>query len=40
MLALYFDESGNTGTIYLDVRHPYFVFGCCFIDKENEDEIC
>ena len=40
MLALYFDESGNTGTNYLDVRQPYFVYGGWLIEKEKEDEIC
>ena len=39
MLALYFDESGNTGTNYLDVRQPYFVYGGWLIEKEKEDEI-
>lgn len=40
MLSLYFDESGNTGTNYLDVKQPYFVYGGWLIGKEKEDEIC
>lgn len=40
MLELYFDESGNTGTNYLDVRQPYFVYGGWLIKNEESKEIC
>lgn len=40
MLELYFDESGNTGTNYLDDRQPYFVYGGWLIEKEKSKEIC
>ncbi len=40
MLELYFDESGNTGTNYLDDRQPYFIYGGWLIKKDSEYEIC
>lgn len=40
MLCLYFDESGNTGTNYLDDRQPYFVYGGWLIESQKEKEIC
>lgn len=40
MLELYFDESGNTGTNYLDNKQPYFVYGGWLIKYENSKEIC
>lgn len=39
-MELYFDESGNTGTNYLDSRQPYFVYGGWLIKAEKTDEIC
>lgn len=40
MFELYFDESGNTGTNYLDERQPYFVYGGWLIDNEKSKQIC
>lgn len=40
MLNLYFDESGNTGTNYLDERQPYFIYGGWLVEKDRECEIC
>lgn len=39
MLNLYFDESGNTGTNYLDDRQPYFIYGGWLIEQGSEGEI-
>lgn len=39
MLELYFDESGNTGTNYLDDRQPYFIYGGWLIEKNRATEI-
>lgn len=40
MLELYFDESGNTGTNYLDGRQPYFIYGGWLIENKKSKEIC
>ena len=40
MLELYFDESGNTGTNYLDDKQPYFIYGGWLIRQAKKKEIC
>ena len=39
MYELYFDESGNTGTNFIDTRQPYFVYGGWLIEKEKTIQI-
>ena len=40
MLELYFDESGNTGTNYLDTRQPFFIYGGWLVERNSKDKIC
>lgn len=39
MFNLYFDESGNTGSNYLDDKQRYFVYGGWLIPEEKESII-
>lgn len=40
MLELYLDESGNTGTNFMDVNQPYFVYGGWLLEKDEANDIC
>ena len=33
MVELYFDESGNTGTNFMDINQPYFVYGGWLVES-------
>ena len=36
-MKAFFDESGNTGTNWLDVSQPFFVYGGWIIAEEEEE---
>jgi hypothetical protein len=38
-ISIFLDESGNSGSNYLDVQQPFFVYGGWFVRNEDVDAV-